>query len=200
MLVAKVEGGSGILLAVVNDDHGRIANVLLDVLRQHVTVQETDRAAAERLVRVENAAPAALILPAKMSERFISDQPTEVELVTDPAQGREVEAIRVLFLLAAREAAALDDPFGKQLLTVQERSLTTRQLDIPRLDQRVPGLTVMFVLMNMVFSIPLGLWEEEAHGTDRRLSIAPVSYATVLSGKLLARVLLGTAQLLLLLL
>lgn len=199
-LVARMEGGTGILLAVVNDDHGRVADALLGVLREHLTVQETDRHNAERLVMVENSASAALILPAGMSQRFLKDQPSPVELLTDPAQSRELEAIRLVFILAARDAAAIDDPFAEKLLTIQERSLTTRQLDIPRLDQRVPGLTVMFVLMNMVFSIPLGLWEEEAHGTNRRLSIAPVSYATVLSAKLLARVLLGTAQLLLLLL
>jgi ABC-2 type transport system permease protein len=58
----------------------------------------------------------------------------------------------------------------------------------------------MFVLMNMVFSVPLGLWEEELHGTHRRLAVAPVAHATVLCAKLLARVLLGTLQLLLLLL
>jgi ABC-2 type transport system permease protein len=196
MLVAKVEGGSGILLAVVNDDHGRVANVLLDVFRQHVTVQETDRRTAERLVKVDNEAPAALILPAGLSERFSRNEPTNIELWTDPAQAGRLEAIRVIFLLAAREAGSIDDPFEKDLLTIKERSLTTRQLEVPRLDQRVPGLTVMFVLMNMVFSVPLGLWEEELHGTDRRLRVAPVSSATVLSAKLLARVLIGTAQLL----
>ena len=196
ILVAKVEGGSGILLAVVNDDHGRVADVMLDVFREHVTVQETDRRTAERLVKVDNDAPAALILPANLSERFAKDQPTQIELWTDPVQSGRIEAIRVLFLLAARKAASVDDPFEKNLLTIQERSLTTRQLDVPRLDQRVPGLTVMFVLMNMVFSIPLGLWEEELHGTDRRLRVAPLSHTTVLSAKLLARVLIGTAQLL----
>jgi linearmycin/streptolysin S transport system permease protein len=200
-LVASVEGDRpSILLAVVNDDHGRVADALLRVLREHLTVQETDRQNAERLVKVENSAAAALILPPGMSERFLKDQPSAVELLTDPAQSRDLGAIRVIFLLAKRDAAAIDDPFAEKLLTMQERSLTTRQLDIPRLDQRVPGLTVMFVLMNMVFSIPLGLWEEEMHGTDRRLAVAPVSYATVLSAKLLARVLLGTMQLLLLLL
>ncbi len=196
MLVAKVEGGSGMLLAVVNDDHGRVADVILNAFRQHVTVQETDRGTAERLVKIDNDAPAALILPAGLSERFLKNQPTKLELWTDPAQAGRLEAIRVLFLLAAREAGTIDDPFEKDLLTIQERSLTTRQLEIPRLDQRVPGLTVMFVLMNMIFSVPLGLWEEELDGTDRRLRVAPVSYATVLSAKLLARVLIGTGQLL----
>jgi ABC-type multidrug transport system permease subunit len=200
MLVAKVEGGSGILLAVVNDDHGPVADALLKVFREHVTVEETDRRRAEHLVRVENSAAAALILPAGLSERFSHNRPTTLALLTDPVQWRDLDAIRVLFLLGAREAASIDDPFGEQLLNITERSLTTRQLDVPRLDQRVPGLTVMFVLMNMVFSIPLGLWEEELHGTQRRLRVAPVSSATVLSAKLLARVVIGTAQLLVFLL
>src|SRR5262249_41890023 len=45
-----------------------------------------------------------------------------------------------------------------------------------------------------------GLRDEEAWGTSTRLAMAPVAHAAVLGGKLLARLLIGTAQLLVLLL
>ena len=198
-MVAKIEGGGGILLAVVNEDRGPVADSLLGVFREHLSVREMDRAAAERLVAVDNTAAAALVLPKGMSERFRAEEATTLDLLTDAAQWRELHAVRVIFMLAAREASSTDDPFGQKLLSIEERSLTTRQLSIPALAQRIPGLTVMFVLLNMVFSVAFGLEEEQALGTRDRLAAAPVSAATVLGGKMLARVLIGTAQLFLLL-
>ena len=47
---------------------------------------------------------------------------------------------------------------------------------------------------------PVGMRDEEEWGTSRRLSVAPVSLATLLGGKLLARFLIGVTQLLILLL
>ena len=57
----------------------------------------------------------------------------------------------------------------------------------------------MFVLLTLIFSVSLALREEEVWGTSARLSIAPVPPASLLGGKLLARLIVGTAQLLLLL-
>jgi ABC-2 type transport system permease protein len=58
----------------------------------------------------------------------------------------------------------------------------------------------MFVLLNLIFSVSFGLRDEEVWGTSGRLSVAPVAPAIVLGGKLLARLIIGTAQLLVLLL
>ena len=58
----------------------------------------------------------------------------------------------------------------------------------------------MFVLLTLIFSVSLALREEEVWNTSARLCIAPISAASALGGKLLARAVVGTAQLLLLLL
>lgn len=203
LVVAETQSGGGsqsILFPVVNDDQGPVATALLKVFKEHLTVQEVDRATAERLVAVENKAPALLILPAGMSKRYLTDKPSKIELLTDPAEWTELQAIKVIMLLADREAASLGDPFSEDLLTLEERSLTGKRLKFTSLEQNVPGFSVMFVLLNLILSVAYGLRDEETWGTNVRLSMAPVSQAEILGGKLMARLVVGTAQLLLLLL
>ncbi len=170
VVVAETQSGGGshsIVFPVVNEDQGPVANALIKVFRQHLDVREVDRATGERMVAVENTAAALLILPAGMSKRYLTEKPSTLELLTDPAQWSELQAIRVIMLLADREAASLGDPFGEDLLKLQERNLTGGRLELSSLEQ---------------------------------LSVAPVAPALVLGGKLLARLLIGTAQLLVLLL
>jgi ABC-2 type transport system permease protein len=152
------------------------------------------------MVAIENRAAAMLVLPGGMSKRYLTNKPSTIELLTDPAQWEELQAIRVMFLLADREAASLGDPFGEELLALDERSLTTRRLRFSSLEQHVPGFSIMFVLMSLIFSVAFGLHDEEIWGTSHRLAMAPVPRAAVLGGKLLARMLVGVAQLCILLL
>jgi ABC-type multidrug transport system permease subunit len=203
LVVAETQSGDGsnrIIFPIVNEDQGPVANALIKVFREHLDVREVDRATAERLVAVENKAPALMVLPAGMSKRYLTEKASTIELLTDPAEWTELQAIKVIMLLADREAASLGDPFSEELLKLEERSLTGKRLKFTSLEQNVPGFSVMFVLLNLVFSVSFGLRDEEAWGTSGRLAMAPVSQAVVLGGKLLARLIIGTAQLLVLLL
>ncbi len=203
VVVAATTGGfgtQGILLPVVNEDQGPVANALIKTLREHLEVREVDRATAERLVAVENKAPAMLVMPAGMSKRYLTEKPSTIELLTDPAKWTELQAIKVVFLLADRDAASLGDPFSEKLLDMSERSLTGSRMELTTIEQNLPGFSVMFVLLSLIFSVAFGLRDEETWGTSGRLSITPVSQATILGGKLLARIVVGTAQLLVLLL
>lgn len=201
-VIAETQSGEGtesIVFPIVNEDQGPVANALIKVFKQHLKVIEVDRSAAERLVAIENTAPAMLVLPGGMSKRYLTEKPSTVELLTDPAQWEALQAIRVIFLLADREAASLGDPFSEELLELKERNLTGKRLKFSSLEQNIPGFSVMFVLLSLIFSVAFGLREEEAWGTSARLSIAPVTQETVLGGKLLARMVVGTGQLLILL-
>jgi ABC-type multidrug transport system permease subunit len=203
MVTAETQSGLGthsIIFPVVNEDQGPVANQLIKVFREHLDVRVVDRATAERMVAVENIAPALLVLPEGMSKRYLTERPSTIELLTDPAQWTELQAIKVIMLLADREAASLGDPFGEELLKIQERSLTGTRLSFSSLEQNIPGFSIMFVLLNMIFSVAYGLRDEEIWGTSRRLAVAPVSQAEVLGGKLIARLIVGTVQLLILLL
>ena len=59
----------------------------------------------------------------------------------------------MIFLLADREASSLGDPFSEELLVLQERSLTGKRLKFTSLEQNVPGFSVMFVLLSLIFSV-----------------------------------------------
>jgi len=200
LVVAETQGGgsSNIVLPIINDDEGPVANALIKVFREHLDVQIVDRTTAESFVR-ERKAAAAMMLPAGMSKRYLTNKPSTIELLTDPSQGVELSAIKTVMLLADREAASLGDPFHEDLLDLKERALTGQRLKFSSLEQNVPGFSVTFVLLSLLFSVSFGLRDEEAWGTSGRIAIAPVPPWAVLGGKLLARVLVGAAQLTLLL-
>lgn len=197
VVVATTQGGGSqnIVLPIVNEDQGPVANALIKVFREHLEVREVDRATAEGWVITGKTAAAVLVLPAGMSKRYLTNKPSTIELLTDPAQSTELQAIKVIMLLADRDAASLGDPFHEDLLNIEERNLTGRRLKFSSLEQNIPGFSVTFVLLSMLFSVAFGLREEEALGTSGRLAIAPVAPWAVLGGKLLARIIVGGMQL-----
>lgn len=202
-VVAQTQSSAGsksIPFPVVNEDQGPVATALIRAFAKHLDVRQMTRSSAQRLVAVENNAPAALILPRGLSKRYLTFKPSTIELLTDPAQWKELQAIKIVMLLADRETASLGDPFQQELLKIHERAITGRRLSFSSLEQNIPGFSLMFVLFTLIFSVSLSLREEEAWGTSGRLSVAPLSRTAMLAGKLLARLIVGTAQLLVLLL
>lgn len=194
------EGSSSILFPVVDEDQGPVANVLVRALREHLDVRVVDRETAERWVAKENRAPAMLVLPRGLSKNYLTERVSQIDLLTDPAAWKELQAIKMALMLADREASSLGDPFAEELLELEERSLTGTWLKFTSLEQNVPGFAMTFVLLSMIFGVAFGMRDEEAWGTSARLAVAPVGHGTVVAGKLLARLLVGTVQLLLLLL
>jgi ABC-type multidrug transport system permease subunit len=189
-----------IVFPIVNDDQGPIATALINSLRKQLDVGIVSRADAIRMVRQTHQAPAALILPSQLSKHYLAQQPANIQLLTDPAQWQQVAAVKVAILLAEHDAAAANDPLSQELLTLKEQSLTGDSLSFSSLDQNIPGFSLMFVLLTLLFSVSLGLREEEIWTTSIRLAIAPVSPVPILGGKLLACWVIGTLQLLILLL
>jgi linearmycin/streptolysin S transport system permease protein len=191
-------GGGSILLPVVNDDGGPVAEALTQTLGKHVEVVEVDRVRAEALVGVEKRAAAALVLPERLSKRYLGGLPSTLTLLTDPAKGTEVNTLKAYLMLADREAAALADPLSEKLLLVDEHNLTGSRLTTSSFEQNVPGFSVMFVLMSLLFGVAFGLRDEHDWGTITRLRMAPIGRAAVLGGKLLARYVVGVTQMLIL--
>jgi ABC-type multidrug transport system permease subunit len=193
-------GTKNIVFPVVNEDQGPIATALINSFRKHLDVRIVSQEDAVRMVADTNQAPAALMLPSELSKNYLAQKPSSVELLTDPAQWQELGAVKVAMLIADRDAASENDPLSQDLLTVKQKSLTSNRLSFSSLEQNIPGFSLMFVLLTLLFSVSLGLREEEVWGTSTRLRLAPVPLAYVLGGKLLARWIIGSAQLLLLLL
>jgi ABC-type multidrug transport system permease subunit len=84
-------------------------------------------------------------------------------------------------------------------LSIAETNLTGGPLHINTFDQNVPGFSVTFLLLGMLLGVSLGLLDERDWGTLDRLRALPIAAANVLVGKLLARFLIGVAQMTILL-
>jgi len=61
-------------------------------------------------------------------------------------------------------------------------------------EQAVPGTMVMFILLNMLTGGAVTLMQERSTGLLRRLATAPIARAEIVTGKLLARLVIGILQ------
>lgn len=200
-VLAEALAGSdtgSLLLPVVNEDQGPVASVMIEALGQYAHVVEVDRREAEYLVAGKKTAPAAIVIPEHTSKQYLASRPSTLVLLTDPAKSAAVGAVKAYLLLADRKAAEIADPLSQELLVMEERNLTGSRSSIPPAEQNVPGFSVMFVMMGMLFGVAFGLHDEREWGAITRLLIAPIPRMSVLGGKLLARFLVGLAQLVLL--
>ena len=200
-VLAEALAGSdtgSLLLPVVNEDEGPVASTLVQALSEYATVVEVDRAEAEYLVAGKKTAPAAIVVPEHTSKRYLASRPSTLVLLTDPAKSAAVGAVKAYLLLADRKAAEIADPLAQELLVMEERNLTGSRSSIPPAEQNVPGFSVMFVMMGVLFGVAFGLHDEREWGAITRLLIAPIPRISVLGGKLLARFVVGLVQLVLL--
>jgi len=191
--------GPRLSIAVVDEDSGPVVRDFKRALAEHADVVEVGRPEAERFVRVLNRGPAAVVFPAGLSDNYQHGKPTEVLLLTDPAQEANLSALKLLLVLMEKRAAAIADPLSEEMITLKEQNLTGNRLEVTAFEQNVPGFSLMFVLVAVIFSTALGLHDERDWGTLARLLVAPAGYTTVLLGKLGARFVLGVVQMVLLL-
>ena len=185
-----------ITIPVVDEDLGPVSGAFRKLLAEHAVVEAMPRADAEAMVAVQNRAPAALVFPPGMSRRYLQGRPSTVELLTDPAEAEGVQAVKVLLLLMDKEAAALADPLQDEMLVLHETNLTGNRTAITDFEANVPGFTIMFTLLAILFGVAMGLHDEREWGTLPRLLVAPAGFTWMLIGKLGARFVLGFAQLL----
>ena len=189
-VIAAAMAGSDrgtLILPVVNEDKGPVAEVLLESLRTRADVVEVDLERAMELVVGEKVAPAALVIPKRTSKRYLGSLPSTLELLTDPARAAEIRAVQAFLMLAGRDAEEIADPFSEELLVLEERNVTGSRKSIPPFEQNVPGFSVMFVFMGVLFGVAFGLHDEHDWGVVPRLQMAPVPKSTLLVGKLVAR-------------
>jgi len=80
-----------------------------------------------------------------------------------------------------------------------ERPASGANTNVNSFDQYVPGFGITFLLIGMLMGISLGLIDERDWGTLARLRVSGAPLAGTLIGKLLARFLVGTLQMVVLL-
>jgi ABC-2 type transport system permease protein len=193
------DDGPKLLVPIVNQDGGPVAGTFQKLLSEHADVREMSRAEAERLVRDKHEAAAAIVFPPQLSKQYLQGRSSEILLLTDPAAGSDLGAVKVLLLLMDKEAAALADPFAEDKITLKEQNLTGNRLAVTVFEQRVPGFALMFVLLAVVFGTSMSMHDERDWGTLARLLVAPGGFTRILLGKLAARFVVGVLQMLILL-
>ncbi len=190
--------GPKLLVPVVNEDQGPVANAFIKLLSKHADVVEMSHDEAVYVVRDQNRAPAAIVFPPGMSKAYLQGRTSEITLLTDPAQAVDLQTVKVLLLLMDKEAAALADPLEEERISLKEQNLTGNRVSVTSFEQNVPGFSIMFVLLAVVFSTAMGLHDERDWGTLPRLLIAPAGFTWMLLGKLGARFCMGVLQMLIL--
>src|SRR5215470_18492615 len=178
------DDGPQLLVPVVNEDGGPVASTFIKLLGEHADVRPMSRAEAEHLVR---------------DKHYHQGRPSEILLLTDPAADSDLQGVKVLLLLMEKEAAALDDPFAEDKISLKEQNLTGNRLSVTVFEQRVPGFALMFVLLAVVFGTSMSMHEERDWGTLGRLLVAPGGFTRILLGKLSARFVVGVVQMIVLL-
>jgi linearmycin/streptolysin S transport system permease protein len=191
--------GPGLVVPLVDEDGGPVASVFAKLLGEHADVHVVSRAEAENLVAKANRAAAAIVFPPHLSKQYLQGRSSEILLLTDPAAGSDLQAVKVLLLLMDKEAAALADPFAEEKITLKEQNLTGNRLAVTVFEQRVPGFALMFVLLAVVFGTSMSMHDERDWGTLARLLVAPGGFTRILLGKLAARFVVGVMQMLVLL-
>jgi len=190
--------GPKLMIPIVNEDQGPVANAFIKLLGNHADPVQVPREEAEKIVRDQNRAPAAIVFPQGMSKAYLQGKPSEITLLTDPAQAVDLQTVKVLLLLMDKEAAALADPLEEDRLALKEQNLTGNRISVTSFEQNVPGFSIMFVLLAVVFSTAMGLHDERDWGTLPRLLVAPAGFTWMLLGKLGARFVMGVVQMLVL--
>jgi len=190
---------SRLSIAIVNEDGGPVARDFKKALSEVADIVELRREDAMRFVADLNRGPVAVVFPPNLSENYRHGRPTEIPLFTDPAQEDEVRAAKTLLLLMEKRARSLADPFAEQLIVLQERNLTGNRLAVTPFEENVPGFSIMFVLVAVIFNASLGLHNERDWGTLPRLLAAPAGLNRILVGTLAARFVLGVLEMMVLL-
>jgi ABC-type multidrug transport system permease subunit len=190
--------GPKLTVPVVNEDQGPVAGTFLKLLAKHADVKVMSLAEAEHMVRDENRAPAAIVFPEGLSKAYLQGRTARIQLLTDPAQAVDLQTVKVLLLLMDKDAAALADPLEEERISLQEKNLTGNRISVTSFEQNVPGFSIMFVLLAVVFATAMGLHDERDWGTLPRLLVAPAGFTWMLLGKLGARFVMGVLQMLIL--
>ncbi len=215
--VADLDGGEyAVRLLEAFEDFKELEVVL-------VTAEE-----ARRLVADTPGAGAALVIPEGFSDAFRAGEPIELQLWRDPVKHFEGLKIRAAVerargglattQIAARIAvvqvlthagdadfeALFEDSAGlaarllDQSVGLNEMSVFPGPLEFNTFDQNVPGFSITFLLLGMLFGVGVGFLDERDWGMLDRVAAMPVGVRRLATAKVLSRFTIGVAQMVLL--
>ena len=183
---------------------------------------------ARRLVADTPRAGAALVIPEGFSDAFRAGEPIELVLWSDPVkrlEGLEIHAaverargglattqiaariavVQVLthagdadFEALFEDSAVLAARLLDKSVGLNEMSVFPEPLEFNTFDQNVPGFSITFLLLGMLFGVGVGLLDERDWGMLDRVAAMPVGVRKLAAAKVLSRFTIGVAQMVLL--
>ncbi len=167
---------------------------------------ELQRLAARRADRIPN--PPAFPEPPPELVRALDeppaplDLPVNVELKILPPLRAALDALGGLATgdvdLQVPELELPEAVIPSASLGVEEISVDGGPTDINPFDQNVPGFSVTFMLLGMLFAVALGLLDERDWGTFDRVRALPIPMRNIVIGKLASRFTVGVLQMIVL--
>jgi len=204
-------------LPVVDLDHGKLADGIIQALRQEraVTLEMLDDSdEVRRLVSRRDRTPIAMVIPAGTSAAVAAGLQPRLILFVDPVRRVEVNALelridelcrRVIGQVRMAAQTQIESFGAPQALTlpgdlgfVEQPAVVGEAVTVNAFDQYVPGFGVTFLLIGMMLGIALTLFDERDWGTLKRLQVSGAPLTGLLLGKLFARFIVGLAQMVLL--
>ncbi len=188
-----------------NSDQGFVGRIFLNELgAQGLTILTNNDSTAERGLR----------LPTNSTELVLAKKPVKFEMFQNT--GSREEAGMLVQAKIIRALVALNSYFVENAGSISEESLRASQerpnpvqlkasfatrRPVPRgNEQSVPGVMVMFIMMNLLIFGGATVASERREGVLKRLLVQPISLRELVLGKILGLVLLGAVQILVLLL
>jgi ABC-2 type transport system permease protein len=157
-----------------------------------------------------------LIIP----QNFQSDilRGTQVELVLEKgiSSNREasqaaysntlkaiIQIISKIIIIAPQDEGELETKYSQldfeRLITLRSETGGSLQIIPAGFNHSIPAITVMFIIFNILMYGGIILLQERRHGQLERLFLSPATFASILGGKWISRVILGLFQTVLLL-
>lgn len=215
---------SSFRIPVVDLDHGPVANAVVDGLRANRSLEVEiahDEKQARQAVSNRPRTPIAIVIPPGTSFAMTQGHTPHLTLYVDPVRRIEVNALELqiseLFKTigerARLEAQAKLNAAGDLIESVgsageqaipgamsfsEQSAMDGESLIVNAFDQYVPGFGITFLLIGMMLGIALTLFDERAWGTLKRLRVSGAPLSGLLMGKLIARFVVGTVQMILL--
>jgi len=129
--------------------------------------------------------------PNALAERLLPPGDTSLDVRLPRLELAPPPSLPALDLPAFPEAPPARLPGS---LHLEQVSVTGAPSRLNAFDQNVPGFSVTFLLLGMLLGVSLGLLDERDWGTLERLRAMPAPFAATLVAKLVARFVVGLAQ------
>ena len=208
-------GTNSFRLPIVDLDHGRVADGMIQALRRETSISLEmldDPEQARKIVSRRDRTPVALVIPAGTSAAVAAGLEPRLVLFVDPVRRVEVNALELRIAELCRKATerarmtaqsqieSLGAAFTLpgDLGFVEQPATPGEAVTVNAFDQYVPGFGITFLLIGMMLGIALTLFDERDWGTLKRLQVSGAPVTGLLLGKLFARFIVGIVQMVLL--